>query len=100
VLNGIGWSEWSSDAYIVVAITPAAPQAPTLVSATSTEINLRLYIPEDNGGSPLTLFELYINDGDDSNDPDTKVETYTTNAETHTLTVTDDSLTSGKIYKL
>jgi hypothetical protein len=63
-------------------------------------MNLRLYIPEDNGGSPLTEFELYVNDGDDSNEPDTKITTYTTNAETHTISVSNDGLETGKVYKL
>jgi hypothetical protein len=47
----------------------------------------------------LTQFELYINDGDDTNEPDTRVATYTSNDLTHTLTVADDSLTTGLIYK-
>jgi hypothetical protein len=83
----------------VVAITPAAPAAPTLIAATATTLSLNLYIPEDNGGSPLTEFELYINDGDDSNEPTTLITTYTTNAETHTLTAADDGLVAGTIYK-
>lgn len=101
VLNSIGWSGWSSpDTYIVAAVTPAKPRAPALISATSTEMDLELWIPEDNGGSPLTQFELYINDGDDTNEPDARVETYTSNDLTHTLTVAADSLTPGLIYKL
>ena len=100
VLNAIGWSDWSTETYIVAAIAPAAPRAPTLLSATATEMSLRLYVPEDNGGSPLTEFELYINDGDDANEPGTKITTYTTNAETHTLSVAGDGLTTGLIYKL
>ena len=100
VLNAIGWSDWSAETYIVAAVAPAAPQAPALISATATEMSLRLFIPQDNGGSPMTEFELYINDGDDANEPATKITTYTTNAETHTLSVAGDGLTTGLIYKL
>jgi hypothetical protein len=57
----------------MVAITPAAPAAPTLIAATATTLSLNLYIPKDNGGSPLTEFELYIKDGDDSNVPTTLI---------------------------
>ena len=63
-------------------------------------MSLRLYIPEDNGGSPLIEFELYVNDGDDANEPETKITTYTTNAETHTLSLAGDGSTTGLIYKL
>lgn len=46
-------------------------------------------------------FKLYINDGDDMNEPTTLVPTYTTNSLTHTLdlNVGDTYLVSGKIYK-
>jgi hypothetical protein len=63
-------------------------------------MTLQLFIPEDNGGSALTEFELFINDGDDANEPTTKVSTYTSNDLVHTLTKTTDSLETGKIYKV
>lgn len=100
VRNSIGWSAWSSpDTYVLAAVVPGRPAAPQFVSATATTITLQFSIPEDAGGSPLTLFELYVNDGNDSNDPATLVSTYTTNSLTHTLTTAADALTTGLIYK-
>lgn len=100
VRNSIGWSTWSSpDSLIVAAVSPGRPGAPRLGSATSTTITLLLSIPEDSGGSPLSLFELFINDGDDANEADTLVPTYSQSLLQHSLTVASDGLTSGLIYK-
>jgi len=63
-------------------------------------MSLEFFKPEDNGGSEISSYELYINDGNDANEPLTKVVSYTDNSMTHTLDVTTDSLTTGLIYKL
>jgi hypothetical protein len=98
--NSIGWSTWSSpDGYIRAAVVPAKPEAPSLISATSTTISLQLTIPSDSGGSPFTAFSLFINDGNDANEATTTVSTYTLNANTHSLSVAADGLTTGLIYK-
>ncbi len=102
VKNSIGWSTWSSpDAYVVAAVSPQKPRAPSLDAATATSMTLRFWIPEDDGGSPLTQFELFINDGVDAHEPATLVTTYTSNALTHTLTTAPsaDHLVTGTIYK-
>jgi len=99
VRNSIGWGAWSSpDSYIIAALSPAKPDPPRLVSATSTEITLQFATPADSGGSPLTLFELFVNDGDDANDATDPVVSYTSNAPQHVLTTAADGLETGKIY--
>lgn len=70
-MNINGWSEWSPTTYIRAAIVPSPPPAPKLVSATLTTINLEFHRSPDNGGSEITSYELYINDGDDANEPTT-----------------------------
>jgi len=79
VLNAIGWSEWSPTAYIIAAVAPAKPKIPTLLSATQSSMQLQLWAPEDDGGSFLSTYQLFINDGDDANEPTTVVSTYDTN---------------------
>ena len=99
VRNKIGWSEWSTDTLIQAADKPAKPLPPKLVSATATEINLQFFVPSETGSSALTGFKLFMNDGDDSNEADTHVISYTSNSLLHTLTAADDGLEAGKIYK-
>jgi hypothetical protein len=53
----------------------------------------------DNGGSEISLFELYRNDGDTDTELDIQVTSYDTNLLYHTLDLTTDSLTTGVIYK-
>ena len=57
-------------------------------------------MPNETGGSALTSFSLYINDGDDSNEATTQVSSYNTNSLLHTLTDSTDGLVTNKIYKL
>jgi hypothetical protein len=83
---------------IVAAITPGKPDAPTLVAATATSIQLLFFVPATSGGTPLTQYELYRNDGNDANEATIQVTSYTSNSLTHTLTTTTDSLVTGTIY--
>lgn len=45
------------------------------------------------------MFELFVNDGDDSNDATTPVAGYTASALTATVVASTNSMTAGKIYK-
>lgn len=51
----------------MAAQLPSPPQDPTLVSSTSTTINFDWFDPENDGGSPITDFQVYWNSGDDKN---------------------------------
>lgn len=100
--NANGWSDFSDIAHIKAAVQPGQSPAPVLDSATATTLDLSFSPPSDNGGSPIISYSLYINDGDDSNEPTTLVASYTSNAMTHSMTagtVADDLPTSGLIYK-
>jgi hypothetical protein len=63
-------------------------------------MNLKLFKPIDNGGSEITLYEIYINDGNDANEPTTKLVTYLGAALTHELDKNFDPIVTGKIYKI
>lgn len=99
--NVNGWGEYSDVTYIKAAVSPATPRAPRLISATETTMTLEFFKPEDTGGTEVKQFKLYINDGNDQNDPNTPVLSYTSNNLVHTLDKDDaDSfLVSGKVYK-
>ena len=79
IQNENGWSEFSDVTFIRAAEVPNTPDPPELISATATSMTLKFFKPSDNGGSPVTQYELYINDGDPSTEPEIKVETYTDN---------------------
>lgn len=61
IMNQNGWSDFSPVTKIVAASTPSFPPRPTLVSATSSQIQLAFSRPKYNGGSSIILYELYIN---------------------------------------
>jgi hypothetical protein len=99
VQNVNGWSPMSDVVMIRAAIMPSKPMGPLLLEATASEMRLKLFKPEDNGGSEIISFELFRNDGDSKTEPNIKVETYNFNLLEHTLTTVDDGLQTGTIYK-
>lgn len=61
--NIIGWSDFSPITYIQAASIPKAPSPVTLVSTTSTTITINIGACFDNGGSVITSYSLYRDDG-------------------------------------
>lgn len=100
--NIYGWSEeWSPIVYEVSADVPDAPAAPSFVEASDTSVTLAISLPLDNGGQILTSIELWRDDGSQADNPTyTQVSTYDTTSFTlsHTPTVSDDGIETGKIY--
>jgi len=58
--NVNGWGLFSEPSYLLAADTPTAPQAPKLLLVSQNSIQLQLFSPEDAGGSPVILYELYM----------------------------------------
>jgi hypothetical protein len=63
VQNSIGWSDYSSITYIIAANAPTVPLGLALSLVSSSSITLAFNAPLDDGGSVVTLYELYMNDG-------------------------------------
>lgn len=66
--NAVGNSVTSGNLLnIMAAQLPTPPQDPTLISSTSSTISFDWFDPQDNGGSPITDFQVYWNNGNDNN---------------------------------
>ena len=65
-INAISLGEESDELAIIAASVPDQPNAPTRVSASLSSISITWVAPDD-GGSPLTNFVLYMNEGTGSN---------------------------------
>lgn len=63
--NQIGWSEYSDLVYILSATRPEKPPRPTMISTDSTSITLELARTSDDSGSPVSSYNLLVDDGDD-----------------------------------
>jgi hypothetical protein len=59
----IGWSGYSPIGFLLAAKVPSQPAAPRYNGATTTTMSLLLSKSLDNGGSPITSHELWIDDG-------------------------------------
>lgn len=61
--NVNGWSEWSPVGYIQTATVPSAPNAPSMISSTGTTLTMRINPSILNGGSLITSYKLFKDDG-------------------------------------
>lgn len=62
VMNDFGWSDFSPVTAIAAASVPSSPPKPVVVSVSSTQVQLSFSQPSFDGGSPLSKYELYVND--------------------------------------
>jgi hypothetical protein len=63
-INRVGESEESSFSLTIVAASvPGRPEIPRFVSSTSTSITLEFDKVQDNGGSPISEYVLYVDEG-------------------------------------
>ena len=76
-----------------MATVPNAPDSPELISATGSSITLSFHESLNNGGSEITGYELWMDDGFGSEFR--KVTTYTDNSMLFTVQY---GLVSGTIY--
>jgi hypothetical protein len=54
---------------------------------------------EDNRGSPITSYSLFVDAGDDFSSDFSQVTSYTSNSLTHSVDVAQDQVETGKIYR-
>jgi hypothetical protein len=98
VKNQVGWSDYSPVSYFTAADSPSEPNAPVLISFSSTEIALE-FDPStiDDGGLPLESYMLEITD--DVTNGFTTVASYLGES-SYTLDAVTDSLAEGTIYTI
>ncbi len=58
-----GWSDWSPVGYIQTATIPGAPIAPTMISATGSQLVIRINPSLVNGGALITKYKLFKDGG-------------------------------------
>lgn len=93
------WSDWSDVLTVLAADKPSIPPTPTFVSATANSITVQLHESEDYGGSVVTQYELWMDQGE-TNSAFALVPGYDTTGFvlTHTVTFALDGIVTGKIY--
>jgi hypothetical protein len=97
-LNMIGWGAFSAESYVLAATVPAAPPQPTFVSCINGVMTLQIPPSNDNGGTAIYKYELWVDAGNDYTSSFTKVELYTGTSQTYAIT-TIDGLVVGNFYR-
>lgn len=99
-INRVGNSNPSAESNTFKAAeVPGAPEAPEYLSSTSTTITLLLSSVDDNGGSTITEYKLYVDDGTLTGDF-TEVASYDGSSLSPTIDNTvETALVSGGLYR-
>jgi len=98
--NCKGWGPFSDELYILAAQKPSAPGAPQRIDSSSTEISLKLFPSTENGGTPVSDYELWRNDGSDgSGFVIVKGYSYLTNGFIVTVNSAAEALVAGRFYQ-
>lgn len=98
-LNKIGWGNYSPIAYVRAANIPTAPLQLSYISSTTDTVTLSLPRSMDNGGSPITHYKLYVDEGDDFTSSFSEVPSYNGQDVEFTSNAALDGLVTGKTYR-
>lgn len=85
---------------MLAASVPGIHSKPSFISFddSTNKMTLQLYRSNDNGGAPITSYELYVDAGDDFTSSFTEVAGYNNQDTTYSAS-TSDGLVLGKIYR-
>lgn len=89
--NIYGWGPYSEVSTVLAAQVPAKPKVPIFVSSTDSQMVLKFNLNVDNGGTPITLFELEAKDSADLLGSFVKITSYPGDAQTHNLNLLVDT---------
>ena len=99
--NSVGWGPYSEVSSLLAAEPPAAPPVPIHVSSTGSSITLQLSESENDGGSRVSSYELWMShDYKAASVTFSRVAGYTDMGALYTLTVATDGIVSGETYAL
>ena len=93
--NFNGWGPLSDISYILAATRPSVPDAPHLISSTSTSVTFGFLPPTDTGGSSITSYQLWYDELNEIADFDM---IYESTLLTATVGV-DEGLSAGEKYR-
>jgi hypothetical protein len=96
--NLVGWSGYSPIGYLIAASVPDAPPSPRFESATISSISVIVPRVLENGGSPVTSYELLIDDGLGGNFKN--ISSYDQNPAFIIDSTVEATLVSGRIYRI
>ena len=84
--------------YLLAASVPSAPSAPIFISATAYRIRVQLPRVQENGGSVVLSYQLWIDDG--QNGDFAEVTEFDQSSDFEIYTVQGSALASGSICRI
>jgi hypothetical protein len=78
---------------------PNKPPVPLYISSTSDSITMQFQQTDDSGGTPVLLYKIYRDAGNDFTSNYVEMTSYDGQSSTFTATVLNDGIVNGKIYR-
>jgi hypothetical protein len=98
--NCKGWGPFSDELYVLAAQKPSAPASSQRIDSSSTEISLKLFPSNENGGTPVLDYELWRNEGTDgSSFIQISGYSYLINGFTVAIDIAAESMVAGPFYQ-
>jgi hypothetical protein len=63
--NIVGWGPYSDDSFILAATVPDRAEQPYFLSFVNDELSIVIPRSMDNGGTPISSYELHVDAGND-----------------------------------
>lgn len=98
VKNLIGWSPYSDESFVLAATQPSVPDRPYFLNFDNQQLNIVVPRSTDNGASPITKYELWVDQGDDFTSTFRRLAELDPQTLTYSATI-DDALIEGRLYR-
>ena len=97
--NTVGWGPYSDSEFVLAATVPARSDRPYFLTFANDKLSIVIPRTLDNGGTPISTYELWVDDGNDFKSEFHKLTNYDDNALIYEAAEDPDGLVRGKTYR-
>jgi hypothetical protein len=97
--NIVGWGSFSDDSFILAATVPSRPDRPYFLAFANETLSIVIPRSVDNGGTPISNYELWVDEGNDFNSDFRQLLGYIDNSLIYSVTINMDNLQIGRVYR-
>lgn len=97
--NIVGWGPYSDESFVLAATVPARSERPYFLSFTDDKLSIVIPRCTDNGGTPITTYELWVDAGNNFSSEFSKLSQYANNELIFEAVAEVGVLESGRVYR-
>jgi len=97
--NIVGWGPYSDESFVLAATVPERSDRPYFLSFSDDKLSIVIPRCSDNGGTPITNYELWVDAGNDFGSEFSKLSQYANNELIFEAVAEAGILESGRVYR-